>query len=99
MSYLVVVDDHALELHAHLHDGREVLDAVERNLGDVQQPRHATDLDKRSVRLDGLDVTVTAAKKINAPEGKISECSQEIRKINLRQGCNSFMPPTHLHRG
>lgn len=63
VAYLVVVDDHALELHAHLHDGREVLDAVERNLGDVQKPRHATDLHERSVGLDGLDVPVTAAKK------------------------------------
>lgn len=58
-NHLVVVDDHALELHAHLHDGREVLDAVERNLGDVEQPRHTADLHERSVRLDGLDVTVT----------------------------------------
>lgn len=60
--YLVVVDDHALQLHAHLHDGREVLDAVERDLRDVQQPRHATDLHERSVRLDSLDETVEKEK-------------------------------------
>lgn len=53
-----MVDDHALELHAQLHDGRQVLDAVERDLGDVQKPRHSADLHERSVRLDGLDVTV-----------------------------------------
>lgn len=74
VAYLVVVDDHALELHAHLHDGREVLDAVERNLGDVQKPRHATDLHERSVGLDGLDVPVTAAKKRQNPSrGNISK--------------------------
>lgn len=56
-----MVDDHTLELHAHLHDGREVLDAVERDLRDVQQPRHAADLHERPVRLDGLDETVSAA--------------------------------------
>lgn len=55
-----MVDDHALELHAQLHDGREVLDAVERDLRDVQEPRHPADLHERSVRLDGLDVTVEA---------------------------------------
>lgn len=53
-----MVDDHALELHAQLHDGREVLDTVKRDLRDMEQPRHATDLHKRSVRLDGLDMTV-----------------------------------------
>ncbi len=53
-----MVDDHALELHAQLHDGREVLDTIERDLRDVQQPRHATDLHKRSVRFDGLDVSI-----------------------------------------
>lgn len=83
MAHLVVVDDHALELHAHLHDGREVLDAVERNLGDVQQPRHATDLYERSVGLDGLDVTVTAAKK-KAPRGIISKFGGKTRKRHLR---------------
>ena len=55
-----MVDDHALELHAQLHDGREVLDTVERNLRDVQEPRHSADLHERSVGLDGLDVTVEA---------------------------------------
>lgn len=55
-----MVDDHALELHAQLHDGREVLDAVERDLRDVQEPRHSTDLHERAVGLDGLDVTVEA---------------------------------------
>lgn len=61
--HLIVVDDHALELHAHLHDGREVLDAVERDLRDVQQPRHATDLHESSVRLDGLHVTVAGTER------------------------------------
>lgn len=55
-----MVDNHALELHAQLHDGREVLDTVERNLRDVQEPRHSADLHERSVGLDGLDVTVEA---------------------------------------
>lgn len=58
-----MVDDHALELHAHLHDGWEVLDAVERDLRDVQQPRHATDLHESSVRLDGLHVTVAGTER------------------------------------
>lgn len=82
MAHLVVVNDHALELHAHLHDGREVLDAVERNLGDVQQPRHATDLHERSVGLDGLDVTVTGAKK-KTSKGIISNCGGKTRKSQI----------------
>lgn len=58
-THLVVVDDHTLERHAHLKDRGEVLDTVERDLRDVQQPRHATDLHERSVRLDCLDMPVT----------------------------------------
>lgn len=53
-----MVDDHALKLHAHSQDGREVLNAVERDLRDVQQPRHAADLHECSVGLDGLDMAV-----------------------------------------
>lgn len=60
MADLVVVDYHALKVHAHVQDRREVLDAVEGDLGDVQQSRHATDLHERSVGLDGLDVAVSA---------------------------------------
>lgn len=92
-AYLVVVDDHALQLHAHLHDGREVLDAVERDLRDVKQPRHSADLHERSVGLDGLDVTATApVKEINPPRGKISTCSRKIRNRHLRQGFPSRLP-------
>lgn len=85
-TYLVVVDDHALELHAHLHDRREVLDAVERDLGDVQQPRHATDFHERSVGLDGFDVTVLATrrKETHQEEKNVSECRGKTRKSNLR---------------
>lgn len=76
--YLVVVDDHALQLHAHLHDGRKVLDAVERDLRDMQQPRHATDLHESSVRLDGLDETVAKEKQMGIGESGMSSMNRVV---------------------
>ena len=62
---LVVIDDHTLDGHAGLQYLFEVLDAVVRDLGNVQKTGHATNLNKGTVRLEGLDDTlheVTARK-------------------------------------
>lgn len=56
--YLIVVDNHALECHAHMKNGRKILDAVEGDLRYVKQPRYATNLHKRSVGLDGFNMAV-----------------------------------------
>mmetsp|Transcript_22636 Transcript_22636/g.53691 ORF Transcript_22636/g.53691 Transcript_22636/m.53691 type:complete len:429 (-) Transcript_22636:192-1478(-) len=55
---LVVIDDHALDGHAGLQDLLQILDAIVRDLGDVQKTGHAADLDEGTVRLEGLDHTV-----------------------------------------
>mmetsp|Transcript_7997 Transcript_7997/g.19845 ORF Transcript_7997/g.19845 Transcript_7997/m.19845 type:complete len:423 (-) Transcript_7997:203-1471(-) len=55
---LIVVNDHTLDGHAWLKNLFQVFDAVVRNLRNVQETGHSTDLDKGSVRLEGLDDTV-----------------------------------------
>lgn len=75
--YLVVVDDHALQLHAQSQDGGEVLNAVERDLRDVQQPRHTADLHECSVGLDSLDVAVAEQGGSDKPTCACDICQQK----------------------
>lgn len=65
-----MIDDHALELHAELKDRWEILNAIERYLGDVKEARHAANLHERTVGFDGLDVSVRS-----------SMVSQERRRV------------------
>lgn len=75
-----MVDDHTLERHAHLKDGGEVLDTVERDLRDVQEPRHTTDLHKRSIWLDCLHMPITSQSQA---EGQVMEDNQSTTEVNV----------------
>mmetsp|Transcript_2076 Transcript_2076/g.4350 ORF Transcript_2076/g.4350 Transcript_2076/m.4350 type:complete len:434 (-) Transcript_2076:134-1435(-) len=55
---LVVINDHTLDGHAGLENLFQIFDAVVRDLRNVQETRHATNLDKGSVGLEGLDNTL-----------------------------------------
>jgi len=56
--HLVVVNDHAFDLHARLKDLFQILNSVVRDLRNVKESRHAAHLDEGAVGLEGLDEAV-----------------------------------------
>lgn len=56
-AYLIVVDNHTLDLLSGLDNKGEILDAVIRDLRDVEKTRHAVDLNESTVGLEELDHT------------------------------------------